>query len=1529
LQSQLAATEIPSDIQASDQPERSEEEQVSDNPKSVTVTCSSGGPTYTQTINYACFQTGDSTIKEFRQAQDCKGFSITVKYSDKTYSVTPTPLQGPSLENCSVPTRPVCANGSLAFQSTNNDKCIYNNEEEANDPEATKKAEELAEQLRNLESQDDRSKALSELSLNEDARDQVLSSLSRADSLERMAEDASTKIAENEKTIADLGGEQCLLSTTCGNKIIIEDTLRKNELLENSRQTFQNALETIRNEQVRLLASAVPRDTSSNTFTGNQVEGYTPPTGGSTFQTGSGLTGNPESQPSTRPGANQPPAQSGPSFLSSITSGLKSVGNTVSSAAKYVQDTVAPAIANTYKSAIAQVQSLPQTLSSTFGDFAGQGTNFRAAQDVGIDTGTSPIVDPIIQANELAAQNYDGGNITRYCEAAGGVDCGPDGEDRKKLVDLAEYTDEYEPSARGNTELLNRLRTIAEQGPPVDLTEGESPSVTYDENGIPTPRSRPDSSELQTESEVVAVNPPDQPRSNFAGPGNFRYAQDANIQVDSEAPLTPSELEKFPENYREAVQKQCELGRCSLMHRIAALEDTPEERAKQVTQVALIGAPNCSRVSIQDCFQASSLPYTLEGRKQVCGDLGLDYCDTVGTAKTNILMANDVKKFSLTGTETTVTSQQVVTIDPRGAVLQVDEPVETGRSEKITNAPSFAENATLEQLREFYDQSQSVKEGTQTVYKVVGDICGVVGISSTDQSCSAYRNKLSENSGVLKINELPGYTREQLPEAAKGAKLEPWSPTAITETTNTVAKTVGSDVETGGTLPPAQKYTTPGAYLGSLFETARGQVTETAKGFGNAVGAAADRVQGAISDVGSFFSARGPEISDAVYVATSPQMKEMEQILANDFGYTPEQTQEYLNNVGKLALQEKTREGMDAQLQLNYEDLYSSSIRDTGRAFLESPELAVSRAQENYLTKSPKIQNVRDALAAAGKTPTEVSNYVDKLIQLGTQESRTPTEADAYLDYNYGKLLAYNKELDAARQAQLDREITFEQVASLPDPSTKIEWPKQPQQVAKPWYETLFGFEDESPAGAQFPDAADTSLPGRFDDAITGSSVPVPDTTELLQASSVLTDKNVQRGVRAFESEMLVQNTYEEARANALSWIDYAKDPLNANVLGSEVAQDLISDNEKRLAEIEKNYAAYRAGNPNSDVQTAVQRFIDDDTEGGRFWEALDSVAKGAERDRAGIESSLEANKEDPGSSILLGTAWLSGQAVGGAASGLQGLLERTGDVGFRPDAETQLVDAIDPQGIEFRLLGDATQAAGVVPAGAIVKAAAKTTSLGFTGVRALVAPGYAPKFVPTTKITPSFSGPVEPRFTEPSSFGRTITPDMNAFERAIIPEGPSVYINPVDDLTDTINIGRIEDIAQFTRAPFTPTVSTRNYSPLLTNNPTVNARVRSIFNFTTPEPVTPLDPAVVQRVNAMFGRSPAPTIVPVSVNKSGSFDSAAWASVFEADISAVSPANSNFLTPIAPSPELFAPINPAAIQRLNSFRPQLPTAAE
>src|SRR3989344_3832262 len=76
-------------------------------------------------------------------------------------------------------------------------------------------------------------------------------------------------------------------------------------------------------------------------------------------------------------------------------------------------------------------------------------------------------------------------------------------------------------------------------------------------------------------------------------------------------------LTQFPEEYRDIAQKQCELGRCSLMHRIAGDDSTTaQEKAGQVTQVALIGSPSCSNVSIADCFKAADLPYTLDGRKQ-------------------------------------------------------------------------------------------------------------------------------------------------------------------------------------------------------------------------------------------------------------------------------------------------------------------------------------------------------------------------------------------------------------------------------------------------------------------------------------------------------------------------------------------------------------------------------------------------------------------------------------------------------------------------------------------------------------------------------------------------------------------------------------------------------------------------------------------------------------------------------------------------------------------------------------------------
>src|SRR3989344_3061083 len=240
-------------------------------------------------------------------------------------------------------------------------------------------------------------------------------------------------------------------------------------------------------------------------------------------------------------------------------------------------------------------------------------------------------------------------------------------------------------------------------------------------------------------------------------------------------------LTQFPEEYREIAQKQCELGRCSLMHRIAGDDSTTaQEKAGQVTQVALIGSPSCSNVSIADCFKAADLPYTLDGRKQVCGALGLDYCDSVGSAKTNVRMAEDVKRFSQTGTVTEITQIRTLSIDSRGSILEEEITEKSTESQVI--APSYKEGATLRDLEAFYDRAQETKNGVETVYKVTGDICGVVGSESGDQSCSYYRRLADAQGGVLSKDQLPSYTRQQLTavEAAGKAIQTPFpAPSAI------------------------------------------------------------------------------------------------------------------------------------------------------------------------------------------------------------------------------------------------------------------------------------------------------------------------------------------------------------------------------------------------------------------------------------------------------------------------------------------------------------------------------------------------------------------------------------------------------------------------------------------------------------------------------------------------------------------------------------------------------------------------------
>lgn len=367
LQSQLAQSALPTDIQASDQPETNEEELVSDNPKSVPVTCSSGGPTYTQTINYACFQTGDSTIKEFKQTQNCRGFSVTVKYSDKTYSVTPTPLPGPSLDGCSVPSRPVCANGSLAFQSSNNEECKYI-EEKAGDAAATKKAEELVKTLNGLDGTA-RLKALESLNLDAATESEIASLLRRQSSLERFVQNFDSQIAENNARL-----QAWALDCPADCEATRPDLILENERIEAQKQLFQSQIDTIRGQQVSLFASALPSESARTAFSGNQVEGYTPPTGGSTFGSRTGLENSPE-LPSNRP-------QESLWSFSNLTSATKSVTDGLRSATQYVRDTVLPAISDTYSAAVTQARSFTNNAGTNWGQFYSQGSipQARSAQ---------------------------------------------------------------------------------------------------------------------------------------------------------------------------------------------------------------------------------------------------------------------------------------------------------------------------------------------------------------------------------------------------------------------------------------------------------------------------------------------------------------------------------------------------------------------------------------------------------------------------------------------------------------------------------------------------------------------------------------------------------------------------------------------------------------------------------------------------------------------------------------------------------------------------------------------------------------------------------------------------------------------------------------------------------------------------------------------------------------------------------------------------------------------------------------------
>lgn len=372
LQSQFAAIDsastLPPDIKASDTPDLEEDEQVTDTLKSGSARCpTTGGSFIERPVYYACTQKGSGVdIKKIEQS--CSpGFTYTVTVSSKgDYEVIPEPISGgPSLQGCTEPTPPTCTVGT-AKKSTSNADCkvvVKGTPAPAgatlSSAETTKKAEDLATQLRKLEGRDPRSTALKELNLDQATQDQALSLLSREDSLERMAADSlsssNEKIAELEKLASECQG-------TCDG--IQHDLETQRQRSSNIQENFTRQLEEIRNQQVSLLANAFPKDTESSSL-GDPVEGYTPPTSASTF----GLNEFGDDSGSA-------PNQSPPSFwsFSNLTSATKSVTEGLRSAAQYVRDTVVPTISDAYSSAIKQAGTFTNNVGTNWGQFYGQGS---------------------------------------------------------------------------------------------------------------------------------------------------------------------------------------------------------------------------------------------------------------------------------------------------------------------------------------------------------------------------------------------------------------------------------------------------------------------------------------------------------------------------------------------------------------------------------------------------------------------------------------------------------------------------------------------------------------------------------------------------------------------------------------------------------------------------------------------------------------------------------------------------------------------------------------------------------------------------------------------------------------------------------------------------------------------------------------------------------------------------------------------------------------------------------------------------
>ncbi|RJQ34557.1 hypothetical protein C4556_02410 [Candidatus Parcubacteria bacterium] len=536
------------------------------------------------------------------------------------------------------------------------------------------------------------------------------------------------------------------------------------------------------------------------------------------------------------------------------------------------------------------------------------------------------------------------------------------GYDLPSRLDFARNTTGFNGSGFiGSPEAQPSSRPIVASPPQTPNPTGEIDwGKFYNQGSSYRPTPQPTGSESTAGTGAQPFQGPQFTPSSYTPPG-----------ISGPNRLTDEELAQFPPEIQQAAQKQCELGRCALMHRIAGSDATSaQEKAGQVTQVALIGSPSCSQVSISDCFKAADLPYTLEGRKQVCGALGLDYCDSVGSAKTNVRMAEDVKRFSQTGTVTEVTQTRTVTIDSRGSIL--GEEITEKSTESQVIAPSYQEGATLRDLEAFYDRAQETQNGVETVYKVTGDVCGVVGTSSSDQTCSYYRRLADAQGGVLSKDQLPSYTRQQL--------------TAV----ETAGKAIQTPFPTAGTVSDVAPRTAGGTLeaenLAPLFDAERVRNAETA------------RLEGL-----------------ATYYKEQQQERIIETTSSRLQGLADFTEAQQVARANEASIQRW--EGMAAYAEAQREARARSN--DAASARLQGQADFIART--NYLENHPTTQNMYDALIAAGQTPAETQQYIDKVVSTGAWNTGTEAQVDSYLAHNYDRIVEYGKERTALGEALLGK----------------------------------------------------------------------------------------------------------------------------------------------------------------------------------------------------------------------------------------------------------------------------------------------------------------------------------------------------------------------------------------------------------------------------------------------------------------------------------------------------------------------------